>query len=338
MRIVKAAGDMTSAFRGAKSEAESAFGDGRVYIEKYLEAPRHIEFQILADQLGNVVHLGERECSIQRRHQKVIEEAPSSILTEELRREMGEAAVKAAQACGYQNAGTVEFMVDKNHNFYFLEMNTRLQVEHPVTEWITGYDLVKEQIRIASGQKLGLGQEDIEFTGHAIESRIYAEDPENNFLPSIGRIEYLSAPSGPGVRNDGGYLSGSEVSPYYDPMIAKLITWGKDRTEAIDRMKRALTEYQIHGVETSIPFCLLVMNHKKFVDGEFDTHFIENEFLQASQKTREFDAEHAQNIAALGAALFEINLKDKRAAIPVRDSRGVRNYWKLSGRHWNMRD
>ncbi|HEX9654419.1 MAG TPA: acetyl-CoA carboxylase biotin carboxylase subunit, partial [bacterium] len=287
MRVVKADGEMASAFRAARSEAESAFGDGRIYLEKYLEAPRHIEFQILADQHGHVVHLGERECSIQRRHQKVIEESPSCIVDDKLRREMGEAAVKAAQACGYQNAGTIEFMVDRHRHFYFLEMNTRLQVEHPVTEMITGIDLVKEQIRIAAGESLNYEQQDIRFSGHAIECRIYAEDPANNFLPSIGQIKYMSPPGGFGVRDDNGYDAGAEVSIYYDPLIAKLIVWGRHRHETIDRMKRALREYHIHGIETSIPFCLLVMNHPQFIAGDFDTHFIEKELLSSLQSSLE---------------------------------------------------
>ncbi|MFQ5751824.1 MAG: acetyl-CoA carboxylase biotin carboxylase subunit, partial [bacterium] len=337
MRVVKKDQEMASAFRAANSEAESAFGDGRIYIEKYLEAPRHIEFQILADNHGNVVHLGERECSIQRRHQKVIEEAPSCILDEKLRAKMGAAAVKAAEACGYQNAGTIEFMVDKNRNFYFLEMNTRLQVEHPVTEMITGMDLVKEQIRIAAGESLKYHQNDIQFNGHAIESRIYAEDPANNFLPSTGRISFLSPPTGPGVRDDNGYYAGSEVTPYYDPLMAKLITWGQNRTEAIARMKRALKEYQIFGIETTIPFCSLVMDHKKFVSGEFDTHFIENEFLNNHQNKDEQDKDE-QEIVVLGAALFETLFKNKKPQATVSQSPAKASRWKWLGRLHNLQD
>ncbi len=340
MRIVMKDEEMPSAFRAAQSEAESAFGDGRIYIEKYLEAPRHIEFQILADHHGNVVHLCERECSIQRRHQKIIEEAPSCVLDENLRRKMGETAVQVVKACSYQNAGTVEFMVDENLNFYFLEMNTRLQVEHPVTEMITGLDLVKEQIHIASGEKLGYDQETIQFNGHAIECRIYAEDPANNFLPSTGKIEYMSPPNGPGVREDSGYYSGSEVTMYYDPLISKLITWGRNRQEAIQRMKRALQEYQIFGVETSIPFCLQVMNHAKFIAGEFDTHFIENEFLNNQDwvKQSESGKDHEQQIAALGAALFDVQYKSSQPKSYDSNSKNKTSQWKLIGLRNNLRD
>lgn len=338
MRIVKDKKEVASAFRQAKSEAESAFGDGRIYIEEYLEAPRHIEFQVLADQQGNVIHLGERECSIQRRHQKIIEEAPSSVLDEKLRKEMGEAAVKAAAACGYQNAGTIEFMLDKNKNFYFLEMNTRLQVEHPVTEMVTGIDLVKEQIRIAEGETLSLSQKDIHFKGHAVECRIYAEDPNNNFMPSTGKITFMAPASGPGVRDDNGYYSGSEVSVYYDPLISKLIVWGKNRQEAIDRMKRALSEYEIQGVETSIPFCALVMSHEKFVSGEFDTHFIENEFLNRDFGLESPDGktEAAHEIAVLAAALFENQYKDKKLQVSLPSANTKISRWKLIGRKENL--
>ncbi len=331
MRVVKADNEMASAFRAARSEAESAFGDGRIYLEKYLEAPRHVEFQILADRHGNVVHLGERECSIQRRHQKIIEESPSCILDDKLRREMGDAAVKAAQACGYQNAGTIEFMVDKHRQFYFLEMNTRLQVEHAVTEMITGIDLVKEQIRIAAGEPLGYEQKDIRFNGHAIECRIYAEDPANNFLPSIGKIKAMSVPGGFGVRDDNGYYAGAEVSLYYDPLIAKLIVWGRHRNEAINRMKRALWEYQIHGVETSIPFCLLVMNHPKFIAGDFDTHFIEKEFSSTLQSSLEAGSEEKE-IAALAAVLYEIQFKNQKPQMLSEHSHHQPSVWKVSGR------
>ncbi len=336
MRVVRNDSEMASAFRGARSEAESAFGDGRIYVEKYLAAPRHIEFQILADSYGNVVHLGERECSIQRRHQKVIEESPSCILDETLRQKMGEAAVKASQACGYQNAGTIEFMVDPQRHFYFLEMNTRLQVEHPVTEMITGIDLVKEQIRIAAGERLNYSQNDIPFRGHAIECRIYAEDPANNFLPSTGRIRHLSPPGGLGVRDDNGYYAGAEVSIYYDPLISKLITWGRDRTEAIARMKRALREYQIQGVETSIPFCLLVMNHPKFIAGEFDTHFIESEFL--NNPNQQYEQKNEEEIAALSAVLFEMQSKNNHAAVSAPKFSDSMSSWKWAGRRKNLQE
>ncbi|RMF68184.1 MAG: ATP-grasp domain-containing protein, partial [Calditrichaeota bacterium] len=332
MRVVEKPGDMASAFRAAHSEAESAFGDGRIYIEKYLTAPRHIEFQILADRHGAVVHLGERECSIQRRHQKIIEEAPSCVLDEALRSEMGDAAVKAAKACGYQNAGTIEFMLDSEGKFYFLEMNTRLQVEHPVTEMVTGLDLVKEQIRLAAGEKLGFSQEDVRLNGHAIECRIYAEDPENNFLPSIGKITFASPPAGPGIREDSGFFAGSEVSMYYDPLLSKLIAWGRDRQEAIARMRRALREYQIAGVETSIPFCLQVMHHDKFVSGKFDTHFIEKTLLEGSASPESLNADGTEAVAALAAVLFELeNHKVQTPATPVGQGTPV-SLWKLAHR------
>jgi len=335
MRVVKSEKEIAAAFRGARSEAESAFGDGRVYVEKYLEAPRHIEFQVLADMHGNVVHLGERECSIQRRHQKVIEEAPSVVLDEKLRAEMGKAAVNAAKACGYQNAGTIEFMLDKNRNFYFLEMNTRLQVEHPVTELITGLDLVKEQIRIANGEKLGYTQKDIRFSGHAIECRIYAEDSANNFMPSIGKINFMQPASGPGIRDDNGYYQGSEVSMYYDSLISKLVAYGKDREEAIARMKRALGEYLIEGVETSIPFCKLVMQHEKFISGDFDTHFIEKEMSDSLKALNQASIEE-EKIAAIAATLFH-HSNQSRQLKPTNNktdkSPKVSN-WKIAGRKY----
>jgi len=282
------------------------------------------------------VHLGERECSIQRRHQKIIEESPSCILDNKLRAEMGEAAVKAAAACGYRNAGTIEFMLDQSGKFYFLEMNTRLQVEHPVTEMVTGLDLVKEQIRIAAGEPLGYSQGDVEFRGHAIECRVYAEDPENNFMPSIGAIDFLAPPSGPGVRDDSGYCSGSEVSIYYDPLLSKLITWGRDRTEAIARMKRALAEYHVHGVQTSIPFCQLVMNHPKFVAGDFDTHFIENELLtgDGAIDLNGGAADHAElEAVALAAAIFHRGKQKSPALDFSANHRPAASAWKLAGRH-----
>ncbi len=278
MRVVQKMDELSAAFQGAKSEAGSAFGDSRVYLEKYLENPRHIEFQILADQYGNTIHLGERECSIQRRHQKLIEETPSVIVDDVLRAKMGETAVNAAKACGYHNAGTIEFLVDKNKNFYFLEMNTRLQVEHPITELRTGIDLVAAQLRVAMGEKLPWSQKDVAFRGHAIECRICAEDPENNYLPSTGVISHLRPALGFGVREDRGIEQGGEVSVYYDPLLSKLICWGAARIEAIDRMKRALREYQLLGVKTNIPLHLFVLEHPNFLSGEFDTHFLQNHF------------------------------------------------------------
>ncbi len=279
MRVVASEAEMASAFRGASSEAQSAFGDGRIYIEKYLQGPRHIEFQVFADEHGNVVHLCERECSIQRRHQKIIEESPSPLMTPELREQMGQAAVKAARACGYVNAGTIEFLVDQDRHFYFLEMNTRLQVEHPVTEMVVGMDLVRLQLEVAMGKPLPFSQDQVRLQGHAIECRVYAEDPRNHFLPSIGTVEFLQNPDGPGVRVDSGVTSGDEISLYYDPMIAKLIVHGENRSQAIERMIRALQEYRVLGVKTTIPFCIWVMQHERYRAGEFDTHFVPNEYL-----------------------------------------------------------
>lgn len=276
MRIVHSSEEFVKNMIASQNEAKNAFGDGRVYIEKYLEGPRHIEIQVLADEHGNVVYLFERECSIQRRHQKVIEEAPSSVLTPEMRKAMGEAAVEVAKSCNYRGAGTVEFLVDKHRNFFFLEMNTRLQVEHPVTEQITGLDLVREQIRIAEGEKLGYKQEDLKIHGHAIECRVYAEDVESNFLPDTGKLVRHRMPNGLGVRVDAGVEEGAEISIFYDPMISKLVAWDRDRESAIKKMKRALNEYYISGVKTTIPFCEFAMDHPKFQDGDFDTHFIQN--------------------------------------------------------------
>ncbi len=278
MRAVRDPDTISRALSAARSEAGSAFGDDRIFIEKLITQPRHIEFQILADAHGNCVHLFERECSIQRRHQKVIEEAPSAVLTEELRANMGEAAVAAAVSCGYVNAGTVEFLLDANHNFYFMEMNTRLQVEHPVTEWITGIDLVAQQIRIAEGETLGFDQAGLSRDGHSIESRIYAEDPANNFLPDPGPLTRHRLPSGPGVRVDPGVEEGGRVEIHYDPMISKLTVWAPTRDHAIARMQRALQEYEVGGVKTTIPFCSFVMETGAFRSGDFSTHFVEEHF------------------------------------------------------------
>ncbi|MDX1740842.1 MAG: acetyl-CoA carboxylase biotin carboxylase subunit [Rhodothermales bacterium] len=278
MRAVPDESSLERSLASAQSEARSAFGDGRVFLEKLIQKPRHIEFQILADAHGNIVHLFERECSIQRRHQKVIEESPSPIMTEALRARMGEAAVEAARACGYVNAGTVEFLVDENLDFYFMEMNTRLQVEHPVTEWITGLDLVAEQIRVAEGEKLSFGQSDVSIHGHSIESRVYAEDPANGFLPDSGTLLRHAAPDGPFVRVDAGVEEGGEVEIHYDPMISKLTVWGQTREEAIRRMDRALSAYEIDGVRTTIPFCRFVMQNEDYRRGDISTHFIEQHF------------------------------------------------------------
>ncbi len=276
MRLIQNESEVVSAVRAARSEALSSFGDDSVYIEKYITSPHHIEFQILADQHGNVVHLFERECSVQRRHQKMIEETPSPLMTPELRDQMGKSAVKAARAVDYIGAGTIEFLVDNDLNYYFLEMNTRLQVEHPITERVTGIDLVKQQIRVAEGDVLGFKQADLSQKGHSIECRIYAEDPDNNFMPSAGKIYKISEPLGLGVRTDGYVYEGYEIPIHYDPMISKLIVWGKTRDEAIRRMRRALYEYKITGVKTSIKILERTMNNENFISGNYDTHFIEN--------------------------------------------------------------
>jgi len=278
MRVVEQASDFASAFEMARSEALSAFGDARVFLEKFIDEPRHIEFQVMADSHGTVVHLFERECSIQRRHQKVIEEAPSVVLAPDVREAMGRAAIDAARACGYVNAGTVEFLVDADLNFYFMEMNTRLQVEHPVTEAITGIDLVEMQIRIAEGERLPFEQDEVAMRGHAIECRIYAEDPLNDFLPDTGTLLVHRVPSGPGVRVDAGVEEGGNIEMHYDPMIAKLVTFGASREEAIATMAQALDEYEIAGVATTIPFCRFVMEHDGFRSGSFSTRFVERHF------------------------------------------------------------
>ncbi len=275
MRLVEKDEEFKEAVEGAAREASAAFGDASVYIEKFVEEPRHIEFQILSDGQGKTIHLGERECSIQRRHQKVVEESPSALLDDALRKAMGQAAVRAAEACGYKGAGTIEFLVDKHRKFYFLEMNTRLQVEHPVTEMVTGLDLVEEQITIAAGHGMSRQKNISKFWGHAVECRLYAENPDNNFSPSPGTIAFLKAADGPGIREDSGVTQGSEISLYYDPMISKLIAWGSDRQQAIRRMMRALQEYEISGIHTTIPFLIKVMGHQAFQQGRFTTKFIE---------------------------------------------------------------
>ncbi len=285
MRLVKKESEIVSAVRAARSEALSSFGDDSVYVEKYITSPHHIEFQILADQHGNVIHLFERECSIQRRHQKMIEETPSPLMTPDLRAKMGKSAVDAAKAVNYTGAGTIEFLVDNELNYYFLEMNTRLQVEHPITERVTGVDLVKQQIKIAEGYILEYKQEDLFQRGHSIECRINAEDPDNNFMPSPGKIYKISEPLGLGVRTDGYVYEGYEIPIYYDPMISKLIIWGKNRDEAINRMRRALYEYKITGIKTSIKYLERIMSNKNFIEGNYDTHFIENNHDQLMENT-----------------------------------------------------
>ncbi len=325
MRIVERPEDFAQAMERARGEAQSAFGDGRVFIEKYIQKPRHIEFQILADAHGNTVHLFERECSIQRRHQKVIEEAPSSVLTPEVRREMGAAAVAPAEACGYVNAGTVEFLVDSDLHFYFMEMNTRLQVEHPVTEWITGIDLVAEQLRIAEGETLGYAAEDLSMHGHAIESRVYAEDAAEGFLPDPGPLVRHAPPDGFGVRVDSGVEEGGVVPVHYDPMISKLTTWGRTREEALRRMERALGEYEVAGVQTTIPFCRYVMEHDAFRTGNFSTHFVDEHFDPSALTP---DDEAHDRAAALAAVLFRATQEEPMAASENGQARETPSRWK----------
>lgn len=299
MRVVEQESEFESQMHRAISEATSAFGDGSVFIEKYVASPRHIEIQIMADAYGNILYLFERECSIQRRHQKVVEEAPSAVLTPELRKSMGEAAVKVAQSCNYLGAGTVEFLLDENMNFYFLEMNTRLQVEHPVTEIITGLDLVEMQIRVARGEALSIKQDDLKIQGHAVELRVYAEDPLNDFLPSVGNLEIYQIPMGKGIRVDNGFEQGMDVPIYYDPMLAKLITFGATRQEAIQKMIEAIDAYHVKGVATTLPFGKFVMLHDAFRAGNFDTHFVKKYYDAQSLLAN-------QNIEAEIAALFAV--------------------------------
>ncbi|SHN78537.1 acetyl-CoA carboxylase biotin carboxylase subunit [Desulfitobacterium chlororespirans] len=279
MRIAQNPKELAKSIQAAQSEAQAAFGNSEIYLEKYVEEPRHIEFQILADKHGNVIHLGERDCSLQRRNQKLLEEAPSSALTPELRKAMGEAAIKAAKAADYSSAGTIEFLLDKHGDYYFIEMNTRIQVEHPVTEFVTGIDLLKAQIRVAAGEPLGIAQEDVQIRGWAMECRINAENSEKNFMPSPGTIEFYHPPGGPGVRVDSAAYQGYTIPPYYDSMIGKLIVWGADREEAIQRMKRALEEFYIEGVHTTIPFHLKVLDNAFFRRGEVYTNFIQRRIL-----------------------------------------------------------
>ncbi|MCF6295708.1 MAG: acetyl-CoA carboxylase biotin carboxylase subunit [Flavobacteriaceae bacterium] len=286
MRVVEKEADLESQMNRAISEATSAFGDGSVFIEKYVTSPRHVEIQVMADGHGNILHFFERECSIQRRHQKVVEEAPSSVLTPELRSAMGQAAIAVAKSCDYIGAGTVEFLLDENHDFFFLEMNTRLQVEHPVTEWITGVDLVELQIRVARGEALQLKQDDLKINGHALELRVYAEDPLNDFLPSVGRLETYKIPEGKNIRVDNGFEEGMDIPIYYDPMLSKLITYGKTREEAIQVMINAIDDYQVKGVQTTLPFGKFVCEHEAFRSGHFDTHFVKNYYSPEALKTK----------------------------------------------------
>ena len=336
MRQVATESELLSAFETAQSEAASAFGDRAIYLEKVVELPRHIEIQIFADSQGNCVHLGERECSIQRRHQKVIEECPSPINDPSLRQRMGEAAIRIARAVNYIGAGTVEFLFsDATHEFYFLEMNTRLQVEHPVTELVTGFDLVREQINVAAGGPLSFQQGEVRWQGHAIECRVYAEDPENNFFPSPGKITHLRAPAGPGIRDDSGVTEGDEVSIYYDPMISKLAAWGRNRCEAIDRLRRALDEYAVGGIKTTLPFFRELVRDEEFIAGRLDTGFIAR-FQERRGTAVPAVGAHAQDapateedMAIIAAALAYA--RAQRKASPDHQS-GAQSKWKLAGR------
>ena len=319
MRIVEHVGDFEEQMALAVSEATSAFGDGSVFIERYVTSPRHIEIQILGDTHGNILHLFERDCSVQRRHQKVVEEAPSSILTPEKREKMGKCAIDVARSVNYTGAGTVEFILDENLDFYFLEMNTRLQVEHPVTELITGIDLVKEQIKIAQGEPISFKQDDLKINGHAIELRVYAEDPDNNFLPDIGTLETYITPKGPGIRVDDGFEQGMEIPIYYDPMIAKLITYGKDREEAISRMERAIDEYQITGITTTLGFGKFVMQHDAFKSGNFDTHFVKK-YFQTGQLNNDNESD-----AEIAAIVMNTLLNENQIILPNNET--VESNW-----------
>lgn len=312
MRIVEKADDMQEQMERAISEAKSSFGDGSVFIEKYVTSPRHIEIQVLADHFGNTVHLFERECSVQRRHQKVVEESPSAVVSHAMRERMGAAAVMVAKSCNYTSTGTVEFLVDDQLNFYFLEMNTRLQVEHPVTEMITGLDLVEQQIRIAMGERLAFTQDDLSINGHSIELRVYAEDPLNNFLPSIGTLTRYKKPEGAGIRVDDGYEEGMAIPIYYDPMIAKLVVHDSDRIKAIQKMRQAIKAYIIEGVITTLPFGTFVFEHEAFLSGQFDTHFVKNYYTP--DKIRDQEKANAQ-IAAMVAVRFWLDHKMQLAPI-----------------------
>lgn len=325
LRVVRSEAEMEAAFRAARAEAKNAFGDDSVYVEKYLERPRHIEVQILGDHHGHLIHLGERECSLQRRRQKVMEESPSLFVNEDLRRRMGETAVRIGALAGYRNAGTVEFLVDRERNFYFLEMNTRLQVEHPVTEAVTGIDLVKAQIRIAAGEPLPWRQEDIRHRGHAVECRIYAEDPENNFFPSPGLIQRLRAPAGPGVRDDSGVYEGWSVPLEYDPLLSKLVAVGENRAEAIARMDRALAEYEVEGIKTNIAFFRRLLRHPAVKAGELDTAFIDRALASELSQEAPLTAQQ-ERVAALAVAL---ELTQHGTQPPLRNSPPSR--WKSAG-------
>ncbi len=330
MRSVNNRESLPELLATARREAESAFGNGEVYLEKLLVGARHIEFQILADTHGNTIHLGERECSIQRRHQKLVEEAPSVFVDDDLRRRMGDMAIAAAESVGYVNAGTIECLVDEDKNFYFLEMNTRLQVEHPVTELVTGIDLVKEQIRIARGRRMGPTESFLNPKGWAIECRINAEDPYNNFLPSVGQITTLLTPTGPGVRVDSGVYGGYEITPYYDSMIAKMICWGEDRAEAMLRMRRALSEYKIMGVKHNIPFHINLLNSFSFIAGKIDTMFVEQRFSMDTYEASPTDADLES--AAIAATIFAHRKRQLASQVVAPAKRDTSN-WKWVGRY-----
>jgi acetyl-CoA carboxylase biotin carboxylase subunit len=333
LRLVESGSALGAAAERARSEALSAFGDGRVYVEKALLRPRHIEIQVLADHHGQAVHLFERECSIQRRHQKVIEESPSPFLGPELRERMGALAVALVRKAGYRNAGTLEFLVDAGRNPYFLEMNTRLQVEHPVTEMVTGLDLVKLQIAVAEGRPLPFAQSDLRQRGHAIECRVYAEDPDRGFLPSPGRITFLRPPGGPGVRDDGGVYEGYEVPIHYDPLLSKLVAWGADREEALARMRRAVSEYAVHGITTTLPFFARVLREKDFLAGDFDTGYVDRLFSGGAEAAPPDLAE----IAVMAAALRAFRERQGGRAVAGPD-RAAASAWRESGwRDWGGR-
>ena len=337
MRMVTQESDLASAWRDASSEAKYAFGDSRMYLEKYLERPRHIEIQVLADHHGDVVYLGERECSVQRRHQKVVEEAPSPFVTPKLRAAMGDAAVKLARAGKYENAGTVEFLVDASRNFYFLEMNTRLQVEHPVTEMVTALDIVKLQIRIANGEALPFTQKDVVFRGHAIECRIYAEDPDNNFFPSPGKIVNYAIPAGPGIRLDDGIYAGWTVPNEYDPMLGKLIAWGSDRPEAIARMKRALREYYASGIKTNVALFQRILDSCDFENSALYTRWLDDFLLETDPARRTTTASNAsdaanENAAAIALALWHLHSDKPADPNSVDPATEIHSRWKSQGR------
>jgi len=334
MRLVREPDGLESAFRAASSEAEASFGDAAIYLEKYIERPRHIEIQLLADQHGRVISLGERECSLQRRHQKVVEEAPSTVVSVELRERLGEAAIRAAAAVGYTNAGTVEFLLDPEGHFYFLEMNTRLQVEHPVTELVTGLDLVRAQLEISQGEALDERFDGIQPRGHAIEVRLYAEDPYRDFAPSPGRIERLRWPEGPGVRNDCGVYEGSEVSIHYDPMLGKLIVWGQHREQAMERLERALRELRMEGIRTTVPLFLALLRDDDFRSGKMDIGMLDRK-LEKGELAPDSQQEFPQ-LCVIAAALEHLERQSRASASPV-EGGGRRGFWKQAGRRESLR-